>query len=638
MTAAERLQQEKDLRKSKLRSAVVDMYTKGKDDQFVLNTGYKFGYDMKEVQDEIDSYKKAFGKEGVASGSATVSSATAADLGDSQAARGMLDTLSKSIEQNKGNLGPVEGRLRALNPYDTNTQTVQGIINSTKQIVGKYLEGGVLRLEDEKKYEKILPTLADTPDVAMAKLKTVQGLIEAKETSQIKSLGSAGYNVSGYNQQPSAPQPYQQTQAPVQPMPQQPTQPVQAQAMQPTDLLRPVANAGKFLGMENFGKGIGNAAFLYMTQEGRDIMKRAADGDQQALASLQAVLSDTPTNKQIIGSAANTALNAVSGGAVSGAPALTSAGKVAAGGVLGGAYGMAGGLDQNKDALGIAKETAIGAGSGAALSGIGVMLSKLGKGGQTAAERLYNSAVKPSLDDTKKAITYGGKTLGRELLDQGIAGGNEKLLRKATDGLHTNEKQLQTLLKGSDAVITRDEVSPFLDKLRKKLAETPTPKAQAALQNIDETIKLLPEKFSVADANKFKRNIYAELKDVAYKIDPKLAPQAEQNKAIANGLKNLIENKVGSKEVIKLNQNLATYNKLQDSVVDNIARKMRNNIAGVGTVGSIIEKLTGGVASKTYGAAVVDAASKKLIKTVNGNTGKITKAMVLNALREAQKN
>lgn len=122
-----------------------------------------------------------------------VTSATALALADSQAAVDMLDSLQQTIEDNRVVFGPVRGRLGAVNPYATRSQTVQSSINATKQIVGKYLEGGVLRAEDEMKYAKILPTLSDTPTVAANKLAAVRNLVDAKIRAQSDVLSQQGY-------------------------------------------------------------------------------------------------------------------------------------------------------------------------------------------------------------------------------------------------------------------------------------------------------------------------------------------------------------------------------------------------------------------------------------------------------------
>jgi hypothetical protein len=66
------------------------------------------------------------------------------------------------------------------------------------QSIGKYLEGGVLRAEDEKKYEKMLPQLSDTPAVAKAKLVGIDALLKAKQQQYIQDVQTGGYNASNF--------------------------------------------------------------------------------------------------------------------------------------------------------------------------------------------------------------------------------------------------------------------------------------------------------------------------------------------------------------------------------------------------------------------------------------------------------
>lgn len=127
-------------------------------------------------------------------GKKPITSATALQLADSDSAIKMLGNLENTIRNNGSVFGPIAGRVGVLNPFDTKAQDVQSIINSTKQIVGKYLEGGVLRAEDEVKYDKILPKLSDTPQVAAIKLTNVKNLVLTKIRAQQEGLASAGFD------------------------------------------------------------------------------------------------------------------------------------------------------------------------------------------------------------------------------------------------------------------------------------------------------------------------------------------------------------------------------------------------------------------------------------------------------------
>jgi hypothetical protein len=88
---------------------------------------------------------------------------------DYTSALNILGSLKENITASSGKVGPVGG-LSALDPWDTESKSLQAKINTARQIVGKAMEGGVLRKEDEEKYKKILPTIYDTPEVAQAKI------------------------------------------------------------------------------------------------------------------------------------------------------------------------------------------------------------------------------------------------------------------------------------------------------------------------------------------------------------------------------------------------------------------------------------------------------------------------------------
>lgn len=82
----------------------------------------------------------------------------------------------------------------------------QAVIDRVKQVIGKALEGGVLRKEDEYKYEKILPTIGDVPSVVKAKLDGLGKAIRQRRQTFLDSLSDAGYDTSKYSaRQPKLP-------------------------------------------------------------------------------------------------------------------------------------------------------------------------------------------------------------------------------------------------------------------------------------------------------------------------------------------------------------------------------------------------------------------------------------------------
>lgn len=89
-------------------------------------------------------------------------------------------------------------------------KTKQAGINLVKQIIGKALEGGVLRKEDEEKYKAILPTIGDPPDVVKAKLDGLEKTLAMKRQTSIDAFGDAGYDMGkfeGGSTQTGAPAP-----------------------------------------------------------------------------------------------------------------------------------------------------------------------------------------------------------------------------------------------------------------------------------------------------------------------------------------------------------------------------------------------------------------------------------------------
>jgi hypothetical protein len=76
----------------------------------------------------------------------------------------------------------------------------QAVIDRVKQVIGKALEGGVLRKEDEYKYTKILPTIKDIPQVVKTKLDGLKAAILLRRERFIEALTDAGYNTTAYTE------------------------------------------------------------------------------------------------------------------------------------------------------------------------------------------------------------------------------------------------------------------------------------------------------------------------------------------------------------------------------------------------------------------------------------------------------
>lgn len=120
-----------------------------------------------------------------------LSSATAGTITDMYKGLQTLQDLKGMVTGSDYAGGVVQGNVRQLNPFDNQFKQQQAMVDTARQVVGKALEGGVLRKEDEDKYKKILPTMQDAPDVAASKLDYIQGII-SNNLQQYSSLVGGG--------------------------------------------------------------------------------------------------------------------------------------------------------------------------------------------------------------------------------------------------------------------------------------------------------------------------------------------------------------------------------------------------------------------------------------------------------------
>lgn len=108
-------------------------------------------------------------------------------------ALGSLGDLRKVLVENEQFIGPLSG-IQSLNPY-SDARKAQARIDLVKQRVGKALEGGVLRKEDEEKYKRILATLFDTPSTAISKVDGLISTLERDLNNFTEMQSGSGRNV-----------------------------------------------------------------------------------------------------------------------------------------------------------------------------------------------------------------------------------------------------------------------------------------------------------------------------------------------------------------------------------------------------------------------------------------------------------
>lgn len=418
---------------------------------------------------------------------------------------------------------------------------------------------------------------------------------------------------------------------------------------------------GKFLGVDKFANSMGTLARIATGEVDADIKRQEQDGnnlqkityalkqekDPAKKARLQKLAQSLLNNqgatateidpslnysaKEIYGSGANVALNMLTPGAFKGSKAAV----IAKNATLGGAFGAASGLEKNRSASGVVGSAVGGAAIGGAMGAAGLM-AKAAKDymGNKLPEWMMNKAVKPALQDLKKNVKYGSDTLGKELLDEGVKGGPKKLLEIADAKINALEDELQNALTSpglSEARITKEQIKPYVEDLIATKNGIPGLKDQA--QGIQAVWNDLPEEMTLQEANQMKRRIYNELRDAAYKLDAKLGTKASALKQIARGLKTEIENTVGGTVVKDINQKLSIYGRLENSMVDQLAREMRNNgisltdailVAG-GDTSSILALIRhAGQGIETHTAQALH----KLDKVGTGVAGSLTKEVI----------
>lgn len=157
----------------------------------------------------------AKGKEQVIRGlGREIPASQATELGDIETSVNQLDNMMNNAATLNLQFAPSD-IVRALNPWDTEAKGFQQVVASTKQVIGKGLEGGVLRKEDEYKYAKIIPQLGDTREVLQRKYEQLRSMLQLKHEGMKKGLGSAGFDIKGFGNIPGSDVDITKTESPI---------------------------------------------------------------------------------------------------------------------------------------------------------------------------------------------------------------------------------------------------------------------------------------------------------------------------------------------------------------------------------------------------------------------------------------
>jgi hypothetical protein len=140
-------------------------------------------------QMQKDANEKAQGKQ--------LPSNTVLAANEGKAVALMLPDVEKAIKANMGKFGPVTGVSADLNPYNERAKSFDAEMRSASQSFGRFMEGGVLRKEDEAKYLKMFPQKNDPDKTKIDKLSIVKRKLASKFESDRKALEASGYDVKG---------------------------------------------------------------------------------------------------------------------------------------------------------------------------------------------------------------------------------------------------------------------------------------------------------------------------------------------------------------------------------------------------------------------------------------------------------
>jgi hypothetical protein len=122
--------------------------------------------------------------------------------------------------------------------WGQDAKKAQSLINLVRQRIGKALEGGVLRKEDELKYKDILATIGDDPELALQKLAIVEQDMEGNLDWTLNSLEDSNYDVSRHRQRVEG-----RRKGYAQPAPQAPTSPSLSRAIAGVSAPQPAAGS-----------------------------------------------------------------------------------------------------------------------------------------------------------------------------------------------------------------------------------------------------------------------------------------------------------------------------------------------------------------------------------------------------------
>jgi hypothetical protein len=370
-----------------------------------------------------------------------------------------------------------------------------------------------------------------------------------------------------------------------------------------------IRGAANFLGMEEFGKGIGTtlanlsgstkgleeaqnrgmgiADTLFQTIKKNKAMGKDTSRLEKALQQQNLVLrqgakdiGDIGTaglsNRQVLGSAALTGLN-LAGGSFKAGSGFVQGAKYGA--IQGTAFGAAQGLKDKE--LGVGTGAITGAVTGGVVGGVlGAIAKGLGnlKSGETS-EYFAQKILKQTPKERAREAAGKAPNLASQFVKDGLTGSRERIVEKSAEKLAGLEKQInEAVQRNKNTYIDTVKLVRSVDRLAERNKDV---FGQKGVEQINEYKKFLlskGDKIALPDAHKFVKNIYRVLGDTAYAKDTLPVPK-DMLKTIAGAARAEIGK--ASKPLDALIKQQQKYIRYIDTLERTIFRNNRNNMIGL---------------------------------------------------------
>lgn len=402
---------------------------------------------------------------------------------------------------------------------------------------------------------------------------------------------------------------------------------------------------GENTGMKKFAQGIGATIFLNSNQ-GKELQDKAARGDGYALEALQGILSEAPESKEVIGSAAMTALNALSGGLASkgasfvagespailstGEKALNLAKNIGKGAGTGYGYDIASDLEQNKgvgEVLTPGLGTFVGASAPSVMAVNTAMKARKALSLSEDANRAIGQIVQGTKEDiapaieTFKRIERKGVKTYEDL--SGKISDNNKALGQAMDEVLAKDqtaRKLEELVTATDVggkKVETNFVKQALDDLTELYTKTNSPTEAQRVKNLSD--KANSEGLTVADINNIAKEYGGEFGNKAFSkrsgealTSVNAGAYENTRKGVKNTLRNLLPDETAKSIDKAFTENINTKRLIDDMAkkVNTLEQKVNQRSLlqkGGRAIGQIADVATGGIVKSFFTKFLVES-------------------------------